>query len=303
MRSREEASVMGHDIAAAGDAIELTIQPRLRSLGEFDVRRVLPAAGKRMVGPFAFLDHMGPTRFPPGHGIAVRPHPHIGLATITYLFEGEIMHRDSLGYAQLIQAGAVNLMTAGRGIVHSERATDVSRESPLHGIQSWVALPLELEEMEPTFIHYSEGSLPERTIEGCRVRVVMGSAYGLQSPVLTYSPTLYVEATLPAGATLTALDEAPERAVYVVSGRVAIGGSEQTEGTLAVLHAGAKVPLEAASEARVLVIGGAPLGPRHIWWNFVSSSEARIERAKRDWAEGRFGKVPGDDEFIPLPER
>jgi redox-sensitive bicupin YhaK (pirin superfamily) len=284
------------------DSVELTIQPRVRSLGEFDVRRVLPAAKRRMVGPFVFLDHMGPATFPPGHGIAVRPHPHIGLATITYLFEGEIMHRDSLGYRQLIQAGAVNLMTAGRGIVHSERASDdLAITSQLHGIQSWIALPLELEEMEPTFLHYPANSLPELVVDGCTVRVIMGSAYGLQSPVLTYSPTLYVAATLPSGASLDLLDEAKERAVYVVSGSVRIGSTTYGEGTLAVLREGATVPLHAETESRVIVVGGDPVGPRHIWWNFVSSSEARIELAKRDWAEMRMGTVPGDDEFIPLP--
>jgi redox-sensitive bicupin YhaK (pirin superfamily) len=283
-------------------AVELTIEPRVRSLGEFDVRRVLPAAKRRMVGPFVFLDHMGPAVFPPGHGIAVRPHPHIGLATITYLFEGEIMHRDSLGVRQLIQAGAVNLMTAGRGIVHSERASDdLSRTSRLHGIQSWIALPLDLEEMEPTFLHYPASSLPEMSSAGCTVRVIMGSAYGLQSPVLTYSPTLYLEASLQEGAKLVVLDDAAERGVYVVSGRVEIGGNAYAEGTLAVLRGGATVPLEAETDARVIVIGGASVGPRHIWWNFVSSSEARIERAKRDWAEMRMGSVPGDDELIPLP--
>ena len=282
-------------------AVEMTIEPRMRSLGEFDVRRVLPAAKRRMVGPFVFLDHMGPAEFTPGHGIAVRPHPHIGLATITYLFEGEIMHRDSLGYRQPIQPGAVNLMTAGRGIVHSERATDMSVASRLHGIQSWIALPLELEETEPTFVHYPASSLPEQEIDGCTVRVIMGSAYGVPSPVLTYSPTLYFAATLPAACTLAVLDEAPERAVYVVSGRLAIDGRTYEEGTLAVLRAGTTVPLHAESAVRAIVVGGAALGPRHIWWNFVSSSEARIERAKRDWAEMRFGTVPGDDEFIPLP--
>ena len=290
-------------IAAEAPLIELTIQPRVRSLGEFDVRRVLPSAKRRMVGPFVFLDHMGPAVFPPGQGIAVRPHPHIGLATITYLFEGEILHRDSLGYRQLIQAGAVNLMTAGHGIVHSERASDdLAVTSRLHGIQSWIALPLELEEIEPTFLHYPATTLPERSIDGCRVRVIMGSAYGLQSPVLTYSPTLYLEATLPAGGELVLLDEAKERAVYVVAGSVAIGADVYAEGTLAVLREGATAPLKAATETRVIVVGGSPIGPRHIWWNFVSSSEARIERAKRDWADMRMGTVPGDDEFIPLPE-
>ncbi len=295
---------MSYEPSIAAEApIELTIQPRVRSLGEFDVRRVLPSARRRMVGPFVFLDHMGPAVFPPGQGIAVRPHPHIGLATITYLFEGEILHRDSLGYRQLIQAGAVNLMTAGHGIVHSERASDdLAVTSRLHGIQSWIALPLELEEIEPTFLHYPATTLPERWIDGCRVRVIMGSAYGLQSPVLTYSPTLYLEATLPAGGELVLLDEAKERAVYVVAGSVAIGADVYAEGTLAVLREGATAPLKAATETRVIVVGGSPIGPRHIWWNFVSSSEARIERAKRDWADMRMGTVPGDDEFIPLPE-
>ena len=296
---------MSYEASVAAEApIELTIQPRVRSLGEFDVRRVLPSAKRRMVGPFVFLDHMGPAVFPPGHGIAVRPHPHIGLATITYLFEGEIMHRDSLGYRQLIQAGAVNLMTAGHGIVHSERAADdLAVTSRLHGIQSWIALPLELEEIEPTFLHYPASTLPERTVDGCRIRVIMGSAYGLQSPVLTYSPTLYLEATLPAGGELVLFDEAKERAVYVVSGSVVIGADVYAEGTLAVLREGATATMKAAAETRVIVVGGAPLGPRHIWWNFVSSSEARIERAKSDWAAMRMGTVPGDDEFIPLPEK
>jgi redox-sensitive bicupin YhaK (pirin superfamily) len=288
--------------APTAAAVELTIEPRTRSLGEFDVRRVLPAAKRRMVGPFVFLDHMGPAVFPPGHGIAVRPHPHIGLATITYLFEGEIVHRDSLGYRQVIEPGAVNLMTAGRGIVHSERAREgVAVTSRLHGIQSWIALPLDLEETEPTFLHYPASTLPELGIDGCTVRVIIGSAYGLQSPVLTYSPTLYLEATLQANAKLAVLDEAPERAVYVVAGRVDVGGDAYAEGTLAVLRGGITVSLKAETEARVIVIGGAPVGPRHIWWNFVSSSEARIERAKQDWAAMRMGSVAGDDEFIPLP--
>jgi len=288
--------------ARAAAAVELTIEPRVRSLGEFDVRRVLPAAKRRMVGPFVFLDHMGPAVFPPGKGIAVRPHPHIGLATITYLFEGEIVHRDSLGIRQLIQPGAVNLMTAGRGIVHSERAREgVEVTSRLHGIQSWIALPLELEETEPTFLHYPASSLPELPIDGGTVRVIIGSAYGLQSPVLTYSPTLYFEASLAANANLAVLDEAAERGVYVVAGRIEIGGKTYGEGTLAVLRGGITVPLKAETDARVIVVGGTSVGPRHIWWNFVSSSEARIERAKQDWAEMRMGSVPGDDEFIPLP--
>jgi len=284
--------------------IELTIEPRIRSLGEFDVRRVLPSAERRMVGPFVFLDHMGPAVFPPGKGIAVRPHPHIGLATITYLFEGEIMHRDSLGVVQLIQAGAVNLMTAGRGIVHSERASDdVALTSHLHGIQSWLALPLELEEMEPAFSHYPTASLPELTQGDATVRVIMGAAYGARSPVATYSPTLYLELRLPAGSELALPNDVSERAAYVTEGAVGVAGREYREGTMVVARSGADVRLRASVASRVMVVGGEPLGRRHIWWNFVSSSQERIEQAKRDWVEGRLGKVPGDDEFIPLPDR
>ena len=292
------------ELMTSESPIELTIEPRIRSLGEFDVRRVLPSAERRMVGPFVFLDHMGPAVFPPGKGIAVRPHPHIGLATITYLFEGEIMHRDSLGFVQLIQPGAVNLMTAGRGIVHSERASDdIAVTSHLHGIQSWLALPLELEEMEPGFIHYPTASLPELTQGGATVRVIMGAAYGARSPVATYSPTLYLEARLPAGAELALPNDVSERAAYVTEGTITVEGRQYREGTMLVARTGADVRLRASAPSRVMVVGGEPLGRRHIWWNFVSSSKERIEQAKRDWAESRLGKVPGDDEFIPLPDR
>jgi redox-sensitive bicupin YhaK (pirin superfamily) len=293
------------ECVAASGAIELTIEARVRSLGELDVRRVLPAAQRRMVGPFVFFDHMGPAVFPPGQGIAVRPHPHIGLATITYLFEGEIMHRDSLGYAQLIQSGAVNLMTAGRGIVHSERASEreLAVTSTLHGIQSWMALPLDREEMEPSFIHYPADDLPTLQHSGCTLRVIMGGAFGAQSPVATYSPTLYFEARMPRGTSLELPAGAKERAAYVVSGAVQIDGREHRDGVLAVAREGSTPSITAVEDSRVMVIGGEPLGARHIWWNYVSSSRDRIERAKRDWVEGRIGKVPGDDEFIPLPDR
>jgi redox-sensitive bicupin YhaK (pirin superfamily) len=293
------------ECVAASGAIELTIEARVRSLGELDVRRVLPAAQRRMVGPFVFFDHMGPATFPPGEGIAVRPHPHIGLATITYLFEGEIMHRDSLGYAQLIRSGAVNLMTAGRGIVHSERASerDLPITSSLHGIQSWMALPLEFEEMEPSFIHYPADDLPMLEHSGCTMRVIMGGAFGAESPVATYSPTLYFEARMPHGTSFVLPAGAKERAAYVVSGVVRIDGREHRDGVLAVAREGATPSIAAIEDSRVMVIGGEPLGVRHIWWNYVSSSKERIERAKRDWVEGRIGKVPGDDEFIPLPDR
>lgn len=288
---------------AAGGCIEMTIRPRERDLGEFTVRRVLPAAKRRMVGPFVFFDHMGPAEFPPGQGIAVRPHPHIGLATITYLFEGEIMHRDNLGFVQPIQAGAVNLMTAGRGIVHSERAgDDLGETSHLHGIQSWMALPRDEEEREPAFVHYPAAELPELQIGGCTVRIIMGECFGKRSPVTTFSDTLYLECVIPAGHQITIPGDAEELAGYVVSGEVSASGENYSGGVMLVMRPGTPLELAAAQDARVMIIGGATLGERHVWWNFVSSSRERIEQAKDDWREGRFGLVPGDDEFIPLPE-
>jgi redox-sensitive bicupin YhaK (pirin superfamily) len=286
-----------------GGAVELLIEARTRDLGELEVRRVLPAAQRRMVGPFVFFDHMGPAEFADGQGMAVRPHPHIGLATITYLFEGSIMHRDSLGYVQPIEAGAVNLMTAGRGIVHSERAPDLTSRRRLHGIQSWTALPTALEETEPAFTHYPAALLPELERGGATVRVIMGSAFGAVSPVELHSPALYLEARLEAGARFAPPQDCSERAVYIVEGRAAIGPTPLCAGAMAVLRTGAAAVIEAQSACRIMVIGGEPVGPRHIWWNFVASSPARIERAKDDWRDGRFGTVPGDDEFIPLPER
>ena len=282
----------------------MTIEPKERDLGEFTVRRVLPAARRRMVGPFVFFDHMGPAEFPPGEGIAVRPHPHIGLATITYLFEGEIMHRDSLGCAQPIQAGAVNLMTAGRGIVHSERAgDDLNETSRLHGIQSWMALPLEDEECEPDFVHYPAAQLPELDVDGCTIRIIMGECFGQKSPVTTYSETLYFECVMPAGKKISIPGDADELAAYVVSGEIEADGLLYGNGVMLVAKNGKGLQLHAQEDSRVMVIGGEPLGERIVWWNLVSSSPERIEKAKDDWREGRFGSVPGDDEFIPLPER
>jgi hypothetical protein len=247
---------------------------------------------------------MGPAKFPPGKGIAVRPHPHIGLATITYLFEGQIMHRDDLGYVQPIEAGAVNLMTAGRGIVHSERAgDDLDETSRLHGIQSWMALPDEEEEREPSFVHYPASELPELSIDGCTVRIIMGECFGHRSPVTTYSETLYMECLMPAGSQLTIPANTPELAAYVVSGEISVAGDAHSDGVMLVAAANTALQLLADTESRVMIIGGEPLGERHIWWNFVSSSRERIEQAKDQWREGRFRKVPGDDEFIPLPDR
>ncbi len=283
--------------------VELVIEAKARDLGGFSVRRVLPSPQRRMVGPFVFFDHMGPAEFPPGEGIQVRPHPHIGLATVTYLFEGEIMHRDSLGFVQPIQAGAVNLMTAGRGIVHSERAgSDLETTSRLHGIQSWMALPTDQEETTPEFMHYPANDLPELEQDGLQVRVIIGEAYGVRSPVKSYSPMLYLECRAKQGSTMTLPDSYDEQAVYVVSGEIAIDGQRLASGVMGVMSPGRKSQITANTDCRAMVIGGAPVGPRHIWWNFVSSSRERIERAKLDWQHKRFAMVAGDSEFIPLPD-
>lgn len=283
--------------------VALLIEPRAADLGEFTVRRALPSGERRMVGPFVFFDHMGPAEFPPGKGIVVRPHPHIGIATITYLFEGEIMHRDSLGVEQAIQAGAVNLMVAGRGIVHSERAgADIDQLSHLHGIQSWIALPVAEQECAPTFTHYSAAQLPQLDRDGARLRVIMGSAWGERSPVRTFSETLYLDCTLNAGAALALPEGVEELAFYVVAGSVAVGGDTIGSGVMAVARPGRPLTLQARTNSRVMVIGGANIGPRHLYWNFVSDTPERIEQAKRDWRDGNFPGVPGDPESIPLPD-
>ena len=280
--------------------VERFIDPDIKDLGGFSVRRVLPAAAQRMVGPFIFFDHFGPTEFPPGEGIQVRPHPHIGLSTVTYLFEGEIMHRDSLGFEQPIQARAVNLMTAGRGIVHSERAgDDLDRLAPLHGIQSWMALPLEQEECEPAFKHYPATELPDLNLGGVAIRVIMGEFNGHASPVTQYAPTLYLECRFEAGSSLVMPADYEELALYVVEGEIGVGTERVGAGRMAVIAPATAV--NAAADAHVMVIGGSHLGKRHIWWNFVSSSRERIEQAKQDWLDNRFEAVPGETEFIPLP--
>ena len=284
-------------------SIELLIEPREKDLGGFSVRRVLPSPKRKMVGPFIFFDHVGPAEFPPGNGIQVRPHPHIGIATVTYLFEGEIIHRDSLGFVQPIQAGAVNLMTAGRGIVHSERAgADLDTISRLHGIQSWMALPTDKEECEPEFVHHPASELPAFEVEGVAVRVIIGEAYGHRSPVTANSSMLYLECRLPKGSVLMLPESYQESAAYVVSGDVRIDQQNYASGVMVVTSADKSVRLEAVQDSRVMVIGGDPVGERRIWWNFVSSSKDRIEQAKEDWKEGRFERVPGETEFIPLPD-
>lgn len=286
-------------------AIELTIEARTRDLGGFQVRRVLPTARRRLVGPFVFFDHMGPTRFEPGQGIDVRPHPHIGLATVTYLFEGAVLHRDSLGSQRRIEPGDLNWMTAGRGIVHSERTPEPERTAgaELHGVQSWVALPQAAEECAPDFTHYSEKELPRFERPGARLHLIAGTAYGLRSPVATASALFYLDARLEAGARLALPEEHEERAVYVVEGAVEIEGARVEARTMAVLAPGGAPELTALEPSRAMLLGGARLdGRRFIWWNFVSSDEARIERAKADWQAGRFPPVPGETEAIPLPE-
>jgi redox-sensitive bicupin YhaK (pirin superfamily) len=266
-----------------------------RDLGGFFVERVLPQVGHRSVGPFVFLDHMGPASFEPGHGLDVRPHPHIGLATVTYLYEGEIVHRDSLGSLQPIRPGAINWMTAGRGIVHSERTAADRPGGRLHGLQLWVALPLDEEECEPAFAHHPADTMP--TIG--KLRLLAGTGWGARSPVIGKSPLFFADAQLDRGDEVVLPDEHAERGVYVVEGEVLVDGVLVTASHLAV--GGARVIAQEPS--RVALLGGAPLeAPRHMFWNFVSSSRERIERAKDDWRARRFPLVPGDEiEFTPLP--
>ncbi|MBA4741504.1 MAG: pirin family protein [Azoarcus sp.] len=285
-------------------AVLHVLRPREKDLGEFSVRRLLPTIGHKAVGPWVFFDHMGPADFPPGKGIAVRPHPHINLATVTYLFEGEILHRDSLGSLQAIRPGDINLMVAGRGIVHSERERPEVTTVPhrLHGLQLWLALPEADEECEPAFLHYPSDDIPSVDVDGVPVRVMMGSAFGASSPVRTFAKTLYIEAHLQPGQRLV-LPPADERALYVAQGALAAGDTRIDEHAMAILDATPGVVVEALAPSRIALIGGEALGPRFIDWNFVSSRKERIEQARENWRAGRFPKVPGDEEeYIPLPE-
>lgn len=283
------------------------IEGNPRDLGDnFRVNRILPGSARRMVGPFVFFDYFGPVGFAPGKGIDVRPHPHIGLATVTYLFEGSQIHRDTLGSVQEIQPGDVNWMTAGRGIAHSERTGPETRAKGhrLQGIQSWIGLPTKDEEVEPSFQHVASRDLPSENRNGVSLKVIAGRAYGLTAPVRVFSDTFYVDAQLEAGATLEMTEEHEERAIFVVGGSVSVNGAAQIGGAMLALDANERATIAAESAARVMLLGGAPLdGPRYLWWNFVASSNERIERAKSDWKSGRFGKIPGDEvEFIPLPD-
>lgn len=288
------------------DALELVIVPRVRDLGGFEVRRALPHGKRQMVGPFIFFDQMGPVQFLAGQGMDVRPHPHIGLATVTYLFDGRIMHRDSEGNALEITPGAMNLMTAGRGIAHSERTPQSARQSGgrILGIQSWIALPQAHEEIEPSFQHFDAASLPVIEDDGVRARVIAGSAFGQKSPVGMLSEWLYAELVLELGASAPLDPDQEERAIYVVEGEVEIAGETFEGPRLLIFRPGDRIAVRATRRARLMFLGGAAMeGGRFIWWNFVSSRQERIEQAKEDWKTGRFRPIPGETEFIPLPEK
>jgi redox-sensitive bicupin YhaK (pirin superfamily) len=283
----------------------MVIDARKKDLGGFEVGRVLPFAKRRMVGPFIFLDHMGPADFAPGRGLDVRPHPHIGLSTVTYLFEGEINHKDSLGFEQAIRPGEVNWMTAGKGIVHSERTETLRREvgGKVHGMQAWVALPEGQEEVDPSFHHHPGADMPSYQGDGLYARLIAGEAYGAKSNVATHSPLFYVHWELAADVKTTAPKGYSERALYVVKGSIEIGDRTIQAGQMAILERDADPVVKALEASTVMLLGGEPVGPRHIWWNFVSSSPERLEQAKADWKAGRMKLPVGDDqEFIPLPE-
>jgi redox-sensitive bicupin YhaK (pirin superfamily) len=293
--------------AASADAIETVIVPRARDLDGFEVRRALPSARRQMVGPFIFFDQFGPVLMKQGQGIDVRSHPHIGLSTVTWLFDGSIFHRDSLGSEQPIAPGELNWMTAGRGIVHSERTAtpELARERKVFGIQSWVALPAAHEETAPAFEHVAMERLPMLEDRGITARIVAGSLYGAMSPVKTHSDLFYADVQMAAGAALPLPVEHEERGVYVAEGEVEVADQAFEAGRLLVFRPGDAITLRASNNARLMLLGGEPMdGPRHIWWNFVSSSKERIEAAKDDWKHARFELVPGDEkDFVPLPDK
>ncbi len=285
--------------------IDAIIESKSRDLGGFSVRRLLPSTQIKKVGPWVFFDHMGPVHFKKGEGLDVRPHPHINLATVTYLFEGEILHRDSLGSVQSILPGDINLMVAGKGIVHSERSPLSCREEAqrLHGLQLWLALPKAQQEIEPMFYHYPKTEIPNTIVDNVTIRVMMGQAYGIQSPVQCYTSTLYLEAHLKAGQTLNIPEDVEQRAVYVAEGCLEVSGVKLDAYSMTVFKANCPIQLKALEDTQIALIGGEPMEDRYIWWNFVSDSKERIEQAKQDWLTGKFPTIPNDDlEFIPLPK-
>jgi len=287
-------------------AIDLSILPKEHDLGGFSVRRLLPAVTRKMIGPWIFFDHMGPAVFAPGKGIDVRPHPHINLATVTYLFEGEMLHRDSLGNVLTINPGEINLMVAGKGIVHSERQREEikSNNNKLDGLQLWLALPESVEEIDPEFHHYDASEIPTTNIDNVPVRVLIGSAYEITSPVKTFAKTLYFEANLKKGESLKLPGSVQELGLYIVRGKLYANDSVLLEHSMTIFDPNQSVTVTAEQETQLAVIGGESFTRRYIWWNFVSSRKERIEQAKDDWKNGVFPKVPGDEsEFIPLPEK
>lgn len=293
------------------DAIETLIIPRSRDLGGFEVRRALPAPKRQMVGPFIFFDQAGPAEFLTGQGVDVRPHPHIGLGTVTYLYRGDFHHRDSIGSDQIIRPGALNWMVAGKGVSHSERTSEAGRSGPhsLFGIQTWIALPEQYEDMEPTFEHHGKEALPEIRDQGIDAKLILGSAYGETAPAQMYSETFYLDVTLTAGALFPMPDNHEDRGIYITEGSISISGQSYAAGQMMIFRPGDKITVQAGERgARLMALGGATLnGPRYIWWNFVASSEEKIEEAKREWREARWGQglfdlPPTDrDEHIPLP--
>lgn len=292
------------DLGGVDTVVDLVVGPRLRSLEGLTVNRVWPIPRRRLIGPFVFLDHMQPTGLAAGVGLDVPPHPHIGLATVTWLFDGELMHADSLGIRQLIRPGELNWMTAGRGITHSERTPpdERARASRVHGVQAWVALPVAAEPGEPSFEHVGADAMPRFEHEGCDLTLIAGAAFGERAPVATASPLFYLEAHLPAGRALDLPIELGQRGIYIVAGSIAIDGRDYAAGRILVLADDRACRIEAREAASLMLLGGAPLeGERAIWWNFVSSDPAAIEAAKADWAAGRFPPVPGDDGYMPLP--
>jgi redox-sensitive bicupin YhaK (pirin superfamily) len=295
------------ELSAIEDApVETVILPRARDIGEFEVRRALPSKEKQMVGPFIFFDQMGPAEFLVGRGMDVRPHPHIGLSTVTYLFRGQIDHRDSLGTFETIRPGELNWMTSGQGIVHSERTPAQDRlEGPdLFGIQAWVALPRSVEDTIPAFQHYARDEMPEIHDSGTQVRLIAGSLYGESSPVVTHSDMFYAEVVLESGASIPLSADYDERAIFIVEGALEIAEDVYEAGRLVVLRPGDEIRVTSKGPSRSMFLGGEPMdGPRYLWWNFVASSKDRIEQAKNDWKLDRFARVPGDDERIPLPDR
>lgn len=291
--------------ASSPTDIDLVIKAPKKDLGGFSVRRFLPAPSRRSIGPFVFFDHMGPAEFPPGNGIDVRPHPHIAIATITYLFDGLIMHRDSLGYEQQIAPGEVNLMVAGKGIAHSERAgDDLNKKSKLNGIQTWIALPEEMEDINPLFQNYPRSSIPlTEPSDGVIASVIIGEAFGEKSPVKTFSSTLYVDLSIEENQIIELPNNVSERALYIVEGQVTVNDQLVHENSMVSLSENAKMTLKAELHTRVIMIGGEAIGARKMWWNFVSKSQSKIEVAKRSWADGNFGSVINDSDFIPLPDK